>query len=310
MVHGIKSLFAIAACAGEDEPRSSALPYAISFAAAAGAHLTAQWAAIRLVLPSAAGSSTISGLVKAENQRLAQIANDRSVALRADAEAAGVACSAASSHTEYGEVMAEVARLSRVNDLTIVDTSSAALGAARSLAETVLFEGGRPVLVIPPGRETFRCRRVIVAWDGGAMASRAVASALPLLRTSDEVQVLSIAGEKDLSKTVPGRRSRRASCAPRNQGHLERSECERTLCGRRAARPGQHAGCRSGRDGRLQAFAPAPVGAGRRHLFHARRDADACLDEPLKKACLKRTQTSTVCAGAFRCGRSCSTGSA
>lgn len=204
MIHGVKSLFAIAACAGEDEPRSSALPYAISFAAAASAHLTAHWAAIRLVLPSAGSSSTIAGLVKAENQRLAQIANERSIALRADAEAGGVACSAASSHTEYGDIMAEVARLSRVNDLTIVDTSSAALGAARSLAETVLFEGGRPVLIVPPGCETFNCRRVIVAWDGGAMASRAVASALPLLRAAEEVEVLSIAGEKDLSKTVPG----------------------------------------------------------------------------------------------------------
>ncbi|MDB5546267.1 MAG: UspA domain protein [Hyphomicrobiales bacterium] len=204
MIHGVKSLFAIAACAGEDEPRSSALPYAISFAAAAGAHLTAHWAAIRLVLPSAASSSTIAGLVKAENQRLTQIAKERSVALRADAEAAGVLCSAASLHTEYGEVMAEATRQSRVNDLTIVDTSSAALGAARSLAETVLFEGGRPILVVPPGCETFSCRRVIVAWDGGAMASRAVASALPLLRAAEEVEVLSIAGEKDLSKTVPG----------------------------------------------------------------------------------------------------------
>jgi nucleotide-binding universal stress UspA family protein len=204
MIHGVKSLFAIAACAGEDEPRSSALPYAISFAAATGAHLTARWAAIRLVLPSASSNSTIAGLVNAENQRLAQVAHDKSIALRADAEAAGVACSAASRHAEYGEIMGEVARQSRVHDLTIVDASSVALGAARSLAETVIFEGGRSVMVVPPGCETFRCRRVIVAWDGGAMASRAVASALPLMRAADEVEVLSIKGEKDLSKTVPG----------------------------------------------------------------------------------------------------------
>jgi hypothetical protein len=136
MIHGVKSLFAIAACAGEDEPRSSALPYAISFAAATGAHLTARWAAIRLVLPSASSNSTIAGLVNAENQRLAQVAHDKSIALRADAEAAGVACSAASRHAEYGEIMGEVARQSRVHDLTIVDASSVALGAARSLAET------------------------------------------------------------------------------------------------------------------------------------------------------------------------------
>jgi nucleotide-binding universal stress UspA family protein len=204
MIHGVKSLFAIAACAGEDEPRSSALPYAISFAAAAEAHLSAQWAAIRLVLPSASASSMIAGLVKTENQRLAQVAHERSIGLRADAEAAGVSCSASSRHNDYGEIMTEVARQSRVHDLTIVDASDVTLGAARSLAETVIFEGGRAVLVVPAGCETFHCRRVIVAWDGGAMASRAVASALPLLRAADEVVVLSISGEKDLSKAVPG----------------------------------------------------------------------------------------------------------
>jgi nucleotide-binding universal stress UspA family protein len=204
MIHGVKSLFAIAACAGEEEPRSSALPYAISFAAAAGAHLTAHWAAIRLVLPSASSSGTIAGLVKAENQRLTRLVSERSVALRADAEAAGVACSAGTRNTDYGEVMADAALQSRVHDLTIVDASSGALGAARSLAEAALFAGGRSVVVVPPESETFHCRRVIIAWDGSAMVSRAVASALPLLRAADEVNVLSIAGEKDLSKAVPG----------------------------------------------------------------------------------------------------------
>ena len=61
MIQGISSLFAIAANSVADETRSSALPYAISCAAAAGAHLTAHSVAIRLVLPSAAGSGTISG---------------------------------------------------------------------------------------------------------------------------------------------------------------------------------------------------------------------------------------------------------
>ena len=204
MIQGISSLFAIAANSLADETRSSALPYAISCAAAAGAHLTAHSVAIRLVLPSAAGSSTISGLVAAENERLARRANERSLALRADAEAAGVACTAGSHLASFGDVMEDVVRQSRVHDLTVVDASGDVLETSRSLAESALFEGGRPVLVVPRGCETFRCRRVIVAWDGSAMASRAVASALPLLRAADEVEVLSIAGEKDLSGIVPG----------------------------------------------------------------------------------------------------------
>lgn len=204
MIIGMRSLYAVAACSGENERRSSALPYAISFAGAAGAHLTAQWAAVRLVLPSAAGSSTIAGLVKVENDRLLEMVKQRSAAVRADAEAAGVSCAAGCREVAYSDLMADVARQSRVHDLTIVDAAAGALDVARGLSEAVLFEGGRPVLLVPTDVETFRCRKILVAWDGSAMVSRAVASALPLLRAAEEVEVASIFGEKDLSRAVPG----------------------------------------------------------------------------------------------------------
>lgn len=204
MIEGIRSLFAIAAFSEQQDAQSSALPYAVSLAAAAGAHLTAQWTAIRLVLPSASTSGTIAGLVATENRRLAEIARERSLALRADAEAAGVACAAASRQTAYGDAMRDAARQARVHDLTIIDASTGALDPARGLAEAALFEGGRSVLIVPHGRQNFACARAIVAWDGSAMASRAVASALPLLRATELVEILSISGEKDISGIVPG----------------------------------------------------------------------------------------------------------
>ena len=204
VINGVRSLYAATVCSGEEEDRSSALPFAINFAAQAGAHLTAQWVAVRLVLPSAAGSSTISGLVASENHRIAAIADACASASRADAEAAGVACTAESTHEPHLEVMAGVSRRARVHDLTILDQSQGALDPARSLAEATLFEGGRAVLIVPAGLEKFRCQRAIIAWDGSAMASRAVASALPLLRAAERVEILTISGEKDLSHSVPG----------------------------------------------------------------------------------------------------------
>jgi nucleotide-binding universal stress UspA family protein len=100
--------------------------------------------------------------------------------------------------------MAGVSIRARVHDLTILDQSQGALDPARSLAEAALFDGGRAVLIVPAGLETFRCKRAIIAWDGSAMASRAVASALPLLRASEQVEILTISGEKDLSHSAPG----------------------------------------------------------------------------------------------------------
>lgn len=203
-MNGIRSLYVVAACTGDAEDHSSALPYAISFAASAKAHLTVQWAAVRLVLPSASSSSTIAELVGTENRRLAAAAEARAINARADADAAGVNCSSEATHAPYLAVMGGVARRARVHDLTIVDRCEDTFDTTRSLAEAVLFEGGRAALIVPPKVETFQCRRIIIAWDGSAMASRAVANALPLLRAAEKVEVLSVSGDKDLSGAVPG----------------------------------------------------------------------------------------------------------
>jgi nucleotide-binding universal stress UspA family protein len=68
----------------------------------------------------------------------------------------------------------------------------------------VLFESGRPLVVVPPGRDAFQCRRVSVAWDGGAKAARALNDAMPFLRAAEAVEIVCVSGEKDLSDAVPG----------------------------------------------------------------------------------------------------------
>jgi hypothetical protein len=63
------------------------------------------------------------------------------------------------------------------------------------LVMQVLPHAGRPVLVLPaayrpPGDAPYFPRRVLVAWDGGQEAGRALASALPLLRHADLVELV------------------------------------------------------------------------------------------------------------------------
>lgn len=69
----------------------------------------------------------------------------------------------------------------------------AAASAANLTIEAALFESGRPILIVPHAAPAGK--RVVVAWDGSAEASRAVASAMPLLRKADEVVILR-AGEE------------------------------------------------------------------------------------------------------------------
>ena len=83
----------------------------------------------------------------------------------------------------------------RYNDLVIMgqpdpdDTGPA----GRHLPEAVLLGAGRPVLVVPyiglarpPGR------KILVAWDAGREAGRALREALPMLARAEEVTVLTI----------------------------------------------------------------------------------------------------------------------
>lgn len=73
------------------------------------------------------------------------------------------------------------------------------------LAENVILSSGRPALVVPYiGAGKRLGRRVLVAWDAGREAARAVNDALPLLRRADKVIVLVISPHKGNHGPEPG----------------------------------------------------------------------------------------------------------
>jgi nucleotide-binding universal stress UspA family protein len=62
------------------------------------------------------------------------------------------------------------------------------------LFEAALFRSGRPALATPRGyKGAARFSRVMVAWDGGREAARALADAMPFLRRASLVQVTTVA---------------------------------------------------------------------------------------------------------------------
>ncbi|MEY3553399.1 MAG: hypothetical protein RL735_1747 [Pseudomonadota bacterium] len=205
MIEGMKSLYVVSLCPTEtDQARSNILPFAISLAQQARAHLSIEMAAMRIVVPSAGPSSTISGLVTSENRRLLGISQEYARQAHADASAAGVPATAQPVHLAYSDFVARMPHRARVHDLTILSSGASLMEVNRGFVETALFEGAHPVLIAPPDLSTFTCRKVVVAWDGSMMASRAVTGALPLLRVADQVEVISVQGEKDLSRAIPG----------------------------------------------------------------------------------------------------------
>jgi nucleotide-binding universal stress UspA family protein len=93
-----------------------------------------------------------------------------------------------------GETLADYARLS---DLAILGVDGHIGFPNRHLAENVLFEAGRPLLLVPPSAR-FALDRVVVAWDATRAASRALHGAMPLLEKAGEAIVVSVGGDKEL----------------------------------------------------------------------------------------------------------------
>ncbi|MBN9544813.1 MAG: universal stress protein [Alphaproteobacteria bacterium] len=60
------------------------------------------------------------------------------------------------------------------------------------------MEAGRPVLIVPHGRDHLDLNRAMVAWKSTRESRRAVADALPLLKLAHEVSVVEVVGDEEI----------------------------------------------------------------------------------------------------------------
>jgi nucleotide-binding universal stress UspA family protein len=92
-----------------------------------------------------------------------------------------------------GELLNRAVSEARWSDLFVMSRPYDADGAARwnGLFEAALFEGGRGVYVVPPGRKPADAiRRILVAWRDTRETTRAVAEAMPLIETAARTSVV------------------------------------------------------------------------------------------------------------------------
>jgi nucleotide-binding universal stress UspA family protein len=91
-----------------------------------------------------------------------------------------------------------VAKRARTRDLCMIPVVDR-LDGQRSVAEAVVFDSGRPVLVFSPGTADLPkagLHTVVLAWDGSRCAARAMADAMPVLERAREVIVLTALNDK------------------------------------------------------------------------------------------------------------------
>lgn len=201
-IHNLKDILVAVTEEGKDE-QSPALAYAVALARAARAHLTVEASSIRLVLTHAFVSGTAAGLVAAENRRLRDLASAVAKKVQDEAATAGVRTAVETRHLPRPQLVEALAAQARLHDLAVLDGELSSIDVDRALIEAVLLTSGRPAIIVPPNWSGLSFRTVLIAWDGSAASARAVNDALPLLKQASDIRILSVTGEKDLSRISP-----------------------------------------------------------------------------------------------------------
>jgi nucleotide-binding universal stress UspA family protein len=189
-----------------DIRQEAAANYAISVAGAFAAHLKAITFAYDPVL-----SATVMGdvlpvdFINAQRALAEEAANAAATKLNEMARPSGVSVETQVETTSFGAAADIFGQFARRFDLSIVGQANPdVIGPQNLIIEAALFQSGRPVVIVPYIQKAgLTLDRVLVCWDGGRQAARAIADALPFLRRAKTVEVVTVA-EPLKSDDLPG----------------------------------------------------------------------------------------------------------
>ena len=185
--------------------RAERLDIACRLAAAFDAHLVGLFALSAFPVPFAFGGAA-GAVISAEAKLRAEAADLARAEFERTTARNGVKAEWRSADWDAAGAL----RLSaRYADLVVIgqdeDTPSSDTRLPLHFAEDAVLTAGRPVLLVPyAGRFTTVGSRVLVAWDAGQEAARALADAMPLLQHAQSVEV--VAFEADPSPSGHGAR--------------------------------------------------------------------------------------------------------
>jgi nucleotide-binding universal stress UspA family protein len=145
----------------------------------------------------------VSGILAADRKKSAANARDLLSTFETITLERGVARDHSLVHCAPLEIPKRLVGEARLRDIAMVPLREAD-EAEQDIAELLVFESGRPVLVFPDDskRELARSfKNVAVAWDLSRPATRAIADALPILQKASQVRVFSVVDDKPIDKS-------------------------------------------------------------------------------------------------------------
>jgi nucleotide-binding universal stress UspA family protein len=188
------------------EGANAAADYAVSLAAAFDAHLAGIAFLYDPIVPVSGAGYMPADVIEAQerdNAAAAKAAIDRFVAA---GKRAGVAAEPLTLSGSFAGVGDQFGRIARRFDLSIVGQAEPGTSAVEEIiAESALFESGRPVIVVPYIQKApLKLDRVMLCWDGSRAAARAIADAMPLLERAGRVEIVIVANERGKKDEIEG----------------------------------------------------------------------------------------------------------
>jgi nucleotide-binding universal stress UspA family protein len=192
---------------GLGESGGPAADYAVSVASAFEAHLAGIAFVYDPIVPVSSMGYIPAEVIEtqqADNEAAAKAAIDRFTAATGRAGVSAEPLTLSASFAGAGD---QFGRIARRFDLAIVGQAEPEAGSAvqAMIAESTLFESGRPVIMVPYIQKApLKLDRVMVCWDGSRPATRAIADAMPLLERAGQVEVAIVDNERGKQDEIEG----------------------------------------------------------------------------------------------------------
>jgi nucleotide-binding universal stress UspA family protein len=186
--------------------RDVAADYAVSVADAFGAHVAGMAFAYEPVIPGTVMGGVPAELIEASLAESRKAAGDAIARFDQAAGRAGVSFESRVLDATLVGAADLFGRIARRFDLSVVAQAEPDKATGEDLIiEAALFQSGRPVIVVPYIQRTgLVLERVLVCWDGGRTAARAIGDAIPFLTRAKAVDVVIVATEPGKGDEISG----------------------------------------------------------------------------------------------------------
>lgn len=229
------------------QPARPVVNYATSLAAKLGARLDGVAFGYEPISAELTfeGAAAVAAVMEMQRDQALKNADNALMAFEAAAKLQGITFTSRKAAAIPAEAAETIGSLARLYDLTIVAQPDGKAAANYNLVpEAVLFNSGRPMLLVPYIHERdFEANRIMICWDGKRAAARAVLDAMPFLSAAQAVDVIAINEDSEATEATAAALAahlvRKNIAAKSERLTAERGEIDNTILSAAADRGAQ-----------------------------------------------------------------------